>query len=324
MRDSLAWISELSPPRLWQRLRHYRMENPGLKLLALAIATLMFIISRQPMSDVRLIGVQLEFRGLQPGLEISGDTDQTVSVRLRGPRDVVRSILPNQIAVVADLSNKEPGDRVIQLKAEDVARPDSVQVLQIEPPTIRLRIEQTVRKRVRVEPELLGRVPDGFEIYSLGIEPSEVEIEGPQTQISQIATVTTESVQLTDRRESFRAAVDVDHGNHNVRVLTPGPIRLNIEIGEQRLTRVIRHVPVKWFNQPPRGRILTPEVDVELYGPRSLLESLRPEDLRVEIKTGNLPAEAHKVRPEVILPVEAKARLEVRSVTPPEVEFKRQ
>ncbi|MCW5968448.1 MAG: hypothetical protein KIT57_08030 [Blastocatellales bacterium] len=315
------WFGDLAPSRLWHRLLHRRIDNLGLKLLAVLIGTMLFVISRQPMSDVRLVGVQIEYRGLASGLEISGDINQTVSVRLRGPRDVVRGLLPNQIAVVANLSNKDPGDRVIQLRTSDVSLPDSIEVLQIDPGTIRLRIEQTTRRRVRVDPELMGEIPDGYEIYRVSIDPPEVEIEGPQSHISQVNAVTTESVQLTGRTSSFDTAVDVDHPEHSVRVRTPGPLRLSIEIGERRRSRTLHDLRVKWLDPPAGARLLDQAVSIDVFGPRSAVEALRPEDIRVEIRTAGLPAGVYSVEPEVILP--ANTPLEIRRVAPQVIRFKR-
>jgi hypothetical protein len=157
MRSRLSGVS-----RLVSHLRHYRIENKGLKLLALLVAFLLFAVSRPPTRDVLLVGVPLEFRGLAPGMEIGGDVAQTVSVRLRGPQDVVRSILPSQIAVTADLSDKEPGERVVQLKAADVSRPDRVEVLRIEPASIKLRIEPTTGKPSRSRRASWGKWPPGM------------------------------------------------------------------------------------------------------------------------------------------------------------------
>ncbi|HMY72495.1 MAG TPA: CdaR family protein, partial [Blastocatellia bacterium] len=142
---------QLSPSRLWRRVRHIHIEHKGLKLLALALAILLFAVSRQPLSDVKLFNVPLEYRGLGSNLEISGDVEQTVSVRVRGPRDLVRSLTPAQLSVVADLANKEPGERVVQLHSSDVSLPDNnIEVVQIEPASIRLLLEPKLRKRVRV------------------------------------------------------------------------------------------------------------------------------------------------------------------------------
>lgn len=306
----------------WHSIINYRIENPGLKLLAVLLATLLFAISRQPVSDVRLVGVQLEYRGLAQGLEISGgEVNQTVSVRLRGPRDLVRSVMPNQIAVVADMSNKEPGDRVIQLKTSDVSSPEGIEVLRVDPGTIRLRIEPTTRRQVRVEPDIVGDVRQGYELYHVGIDPQVVEIQGPESQVAEVKSVSTESVQLFDRTAPFRVSVDVDHPNHSIRVVTPGPISLSFEIGEIRTTRRV-DVPVRLANQAAGRKLSTAAVAIELFGPRSLVESIVPEQIRVEVQAPANPGD-DSVVPNVVLPPECKGRIEVKSLTPGEVRFRR-
>lgn len=307
----------------WQSIINHRIENPGLKLLALVLATLLFAISRQPISDVRLVGVQLEYRGLAQGLEISGgEVNETVSVRLRGPRDIVRNIMPNQIAVVADMSNKEPGDRVIQLKTRDVSAPEGIEVLQIDPGTIRLRLEPTTRKRVKVEPDVVGKVREGYEIYRVTIDPSFVEIQGPESQVAQVESVSTESIQLFERTSSFVVSVDVDHPNHAIRVVTPGLISLSFEIGEVRSRRTLS-VPVSLVGPDAGARVLTPAVMVELFGPRTLIDSLTPDRIRVEIQSSDATGNEGQAAPKVILPVEIRNKVEVTSLTPAEVRFRR-
>ena len=103
------------------------------------------------------------------------------SVRLRGPSDIVRGLTPNQVSVVANLNNlknREPGEHRIQLRSEDVSRPDNVQVQQIEPASIWLKLEKTVSRRVNIKPALTGQLAEGMEIYNLAVEPSKAEIEG--------------------------------------------------------------------------------------------------------------------------------------------------
>jgi YbbR domain-containing protein len=214
-------------------IRHMRIENIGLKLLAVGVATLLFAVSRQPTSDVRLEHVPLEFRGVPPGLEISGEVDQTVSVRLRGPRDVVRGLMPNQIAVVADISDKEPGDRIIQLKTSDVSKPPSLDVLRVDPASIRLTIEPSVRRSVPVKPEITGVLENRYQIREINIQPPMVEIEGPKSVVNATDSVRTESIDLDGKVSSFTARVGVDHENHSVRVVTPGPVKVEVRIDEK-------------------------------------------------------------------------------------------
>lgn len=213
-----------------QRVRNFLTENIGLKLLSLLLAILFFAISRQPMSEVTLVSVPLELHNLRQGLEISGDAVQTVSVRLRGPQDVVRNTMASQIGVIADLSSKEPGERVVQLKLSDVTVPENVEVLRIEPPSIRLLIEPTVQKQIPVEPHYIGTVVPGYKNTGFRADPAYIGIAGPQSHVNEITRAMTESIQLDGRRETFTTTVDVDLRDRFIRITTPGLIRIAVQI----------------------------------------------------------------------------------------------
>ncbi|MGH9800848.1 MAG: CdaR family protein, partial [Blastocatellia bacterium] len=239
----------LSPSRLRQRLRRLHIENKGLMLMSLLLAVALFVISRQPLSDVKLFNVPLEYRGQRPDVEISGEIAQTVSVRVHGPRDVVRSLTPTQLAVIADLSNKEAGERVIQLRPGDVSLPDNgIQVMQIEPASIRLMLEPKVKRRVSVEAQLIGQLADGLELYGSSADPSLIEIEGAESLVNKVNRLLTETVNLNGRNKSFQATVDVETPHSSLRVLTTAPITLSVEIGEHRIFKRFAAVPVQSQN----------------------------------------------------------------------------
>ena len=311
-------MNRLSPARLFHRLRHARVENKGLKALSLLLAILLFIVSRQPVIDLRLVGVPIEYRGLSPGVKIVGVAEQAVSVRLSGPRDIVRSLSPNQLLVIADLSGKEPGERVVQLKMDEGFLPDNVKVMQIEPASIRIKLEPNLTKRLRVEAQLSGKVAVGREIYGVELYPSEVEIEGPQSVVSKMERVLTEKVSLDGRAADFQRSVEVEIPQDS-RVKTSGRIELSAKIGEERLLRRFAATPVEWIDKSAAGSLLTKTVRLEVFGPKSLIESLRADDLRVEVKTAGLPPSVTSLTPQIQLP----ASIEIRNIIPREVKVKR-
>ena len=311
-------MNRLSPARLFHRLRHARVENKGLKALSLLLAILLFIVSRQPVIDLRLVGVPIEYRGLSPGVKIVGAAEQAVSVRLSGPRDIVRSLSPNQLLVIADLSGKEPGERVVQLKMDEGFLPDNVKVMQIEPASIRIKLEPNLTKRLRVEAQLSGKVAEGREIYGVELYPSDVEIEGPQSVVSKMERVLTEKVSLDGRDADFQTSVEVEIPQDS-RVKTSGRIEFSAKIGEERLLRRFAAAPVQWIDKSAAGSLLTKTVRLEVFGPKSLIESLRADDLRVEIKTAGLPPSVTSLTPQVQCP----ANIEIRNIIPREVRVKR-
>jgi YbbR domain-containing protein len=311
-------MNSLSPARFFHRLRHARVENKGLKALSLLLAVLLFIVSRQPTIDLRLVGVPIEYRGLSPGVKIVGATEQTVIVRLSGPRDIVRSLTPNQLLVIADLSGKEPGERVVQLKMDESFLPDNVKVMQLEPASIRIKLEPNLTKRLRVEAQLIGKVAEGREKYGEELYPKEVEIEGPQSVVSKMERVLTEKVSLDGRAADFQTSVEVEIPQDS-RVKTQGRIELSVKIGEERLLRRFAAAPVRWIDKGPTGLLLTKTVRLEVVGPKSAVESLREDDLRVEVKTASLPTGVTSLTPQVQLP----ANIEIRNIIPKEVKVKR-
>jgi YbbR domain-containing protein len=311
-------MNRLSPARLFHRLRHARVENKGLKALSLLLAILLFIVSRQPVIDLRLVGVPIEYRGLSPGVKIVGAAEQTVSVRLSGPRDIVRSLTPNQLLVIADLSGKEPGERVVQLKVDEGFMPDNVKVMQIEPASIRIKLEPNLTKRLRVDAQLSGKVVEGREIYGVELSPREVEIEGPQSVVNKMERVLTEKVSLDGRDADFQTSIEVEIPQDS-RIKTSGQIELSVKIGEERLLRSFAAAPVQWIDKGAAGWLLTKTVRLEVFGPKSVVESLRADDLRVEVETDGLPPSVTRLTPQIQLP----ANIEIRNIIPREVKVKR-
>jgi len=239
-------------------------------------------------------------------------------VRLSGPRDIVRSLTPNQLLVIADLSGKEPGERVVQLKMDEGFLPDNVKVMQIEPASIRIKLEPNLTKLLRVEAQLSGEVAEGREFYGVELYPREVEIEGPQSVVGKMERVLTEKVSLEGRDADFQTSVEFEIPQDS-RVKTSGRIKLSVKIGEERLLRRFANAPVRWIDKGAAGWLLTKTVQLEVVGPKSVVESLRADDLRVEVKTASLPPGVTSLTPLVQLP----ANIEIRNITPREVKVKR-
>ena len=306
------------PERLRQ-LGHAIIENKGLKLISLALAILLFIISRQPIAQVRFNGVPVEFRGVPAGMEIVNIDNPLVSVQLQGPRNLVMSLSSNQISVIANVTNKEPGERIAHLQSNDVTRPDHVAVMQISPPSIRLRLERTASRLVKVIPRTDEELPPGLEIYDIKITPPAIEIEGPANEVGKTLSLETETINLAGKTASYEAIADVETPPY-LRVKTREQIKLVIEIGERRESRIISGVPL-YFKTPggrnlAGGRRQVPRtLTVEVFGPHSIVQGLKAAEISgvIDAPPGN---QASSIVPEIVLPESVRGLLEVRSSTP--------
>ena len=105
--------------------------------LALAVAFWFFVSVREKVEVGYL--VPLAFEGFPTRLVIDGAPLEAVYVRLRGSRQAVESIDPQQLRVRVDLATARVGNNVIPLAAPLVVVPRGVSVIGISPPAVNLK-----------------------------------------------------------------------------------------------------------------------------------------------------------------------------------------
>ncbi|PYS87827.1 MAG: hypothetical protein DMF62_11195, partial [Acidobacteria bacterium] len=92
-----------------------------------------------------------------------------------------------------DLTSVLPGDRVVQLTPENVELqlPLGVRLDEITPSRMAVRLEAVEEKEVPVQIETVGRLPDGFEVYSQVANPPRVRVRGPQSLAKTLTEIST-------------------------------------------------------------------------------------------------------------------------------------
>ena len=211
----------------------------GLRMLALFAAILVWFFAsvgkRERLSE-KLIDAALSYnapRGL-----ILLDPVQTVKVRLRGPDRRIRNLAPFVVDVVVSLDRTEPGTVDVHLGPENVLRPEEVDVISVEPNTLRLRVDREGQRQLPVLPRIVGEPAAGAVPLSPRVVPETATIAGPQSLIANLASVTTSPISLDGHALSFSQTVPVVSPDPLVRVLEPTTVTVQIpmeapDTGEQ-------------------------------------------------------------------------------------------
>jgi len=105
--------------------------------LALAAAFWFFVAVREKVEVGYM--VPLAFERFPERLVIDGAPLEAVYVRLRGQREAVENIDPQQVRVRVDLAAARPGNNVVPLAAPMVVVPRGVKVAGISPPAVNLK-----------------------------------------------------------------------------------------------------------------------------------------------------------------------------------------
>jgi len=285
----MDWMSE-NLKSLKEYGRDYVLENTGLKLLALLITgVLWFSVASRPVSQMALNAVSIEFYNLSssPSLIVSKYDTLTARVYLEGPRDLLDSLRAGQFSVTADMSSVEPGVRVIPLSVDPSRLPASVKVKEIEPPSIRVTVERVIEKEVPIIPRFEGDPRTGYAVNDWQIIPETVKIGGAESQVRDITEVSTESIRLADRTESFSEQVAIDIGSPSLTIsddgIRKGKVMLTVNIGEVQKERVVDNIPVIVEDAPPRARAYPKLVKVTVYGASSVVDQISVSDVSVEV-----------------------------------------
>jgi YbbR domain-containing protein len=264
--------------------KDYILQNTGLKILALLITSVLWLSVASRLSQVTLNPVPIEFANLSNDLTLSKYDTLSVKIFLRGPKDVIDALRSSDLAVVADLQGVEPGVRVIPLRIDEKRLPSSIdaQSVDVEPRNIRVTIERVVEAELPVKPRIEGEVPQGYEIYHVAITPERIKVSAPASHIKDVTNVSTESVNVAGKTETFTQQVAIDTGSGNVNTIEDSQkVMLTVVIGEARKERLIDKIPVTYMNVP-QG--ILPQVKFAkavVTGPPSIIDSLTTADIEV-------------------------------------------
>ena len=208
-------------------LRH----NWHLKLISLALATALWAqVARTPTSETG-VSVPLEYQNIPPKTEIYGDATNRAEVRLRGPSSLLRAVSAQDVSLSIDMRNMAMGQqKVLPLTPDLVHAPFGVEVVRVNPARVRLTVEPTTGKTVRVLPILNGSPKPGFEVEETVFTPSMVDIEGPESHVRGVNTISTTPITLKDKTATFTATVDLDIQDPVVRVPKATSVRVEIRI----------------------------------------------------------------------------------------------
>jgi YbbR domain-containing protein len=269
---------------------YHPFRNPGLKVLSVALAVLLWLaISRDQLVE-RSLRVPLEYQNIPEGLEIVGDPPGTVDVRVRGASGALGRLEAGEVVAVLDLQGARPGARLFHLLTDQVRSPFGIQVAQISPPTVSLEFERTGQKAVPVKPRVEGEPAPGYVVAQVAAEPASVMVTGPESRLKRLAEATTEPVSVQDASRPVRDVVTVGVVDSALRLLEARTATVTVDVVPAPIERTIRDVPVEARNGPARATVsVTPAtVSVVVRGAREAVAGLTGRDLRVYVDLANL------------------------------------
>jgi YbbR domain-containing protein len=286
---------------LWP-FRHF-----GLKLLSVAVAILLWMVISGEETVERGLRVPLELQQFPAELELKTEPPSTVDVRLRGASGNLSRLSPADVVAVLDLRGARPGQRLFPLTPDQVRVPFGVEVVQVTPATVALVFETTASKQVPVIPGIEGKPAPGFVVGKWTVDPSAVDIVGPESSVKRATAALTEPISVTGSRDRVRATVTVGLLDPALRLKTSRSAVVEVQIVPAPLERTLRDVPIRLLNGAANLTVqsIPSMVDLTLRGSREGLAGLGVQDVTASVDLRGLGVGQY------VLPVHAESTREV-------------
>jgi YbbR domain-containing protein len=284
-------------------VRKVFLEDWAMKLIALAITLGLWLgVTVFTKQGSARFAVPLNIRPSDNSI-LTNSAVKDVTIRVSGDDQKIRDLSPSDIRISLDLADVDPGEKIITITPQSVSQnlPSGVRLEDIQPRGIPVKLEAAEQKDVSVQADVIGIPAKGFEIYNESANPQRVRVRGPASYIRELDLLPTEKIDVSGRNADFVAKqVPVKLSNENTTLSDP-VVDVSFHIGEKRIEKTLL-VPVSGTS----GKKAT----IVLYGPPTLLEGVKAENLRVELTKSDIGEET----PNLVLPDALKGNVEIRTV----------
>ena len=269
----------------------------GLKVLSVALASLLWLSVTRDAIVERSLRVPLEYQNIPETLEIVGEPPGTVDVRVRGASSILSRLEAGDVVAVLDLRAARPGERLFHLLTDEVRVPFGIEVAQVTPPTLSLAFERSGARVVPVVPSIQGEPAPGFVTGAVTSVPPTVEVTGPASRIAGLHQATTEPVSIDNARATVSDRVTIGVEDAALRLRTPQSALVTVAIRPASVDRAVEPVIIRARNLARRRRatIVPSSVSVVMRGAREAVAEVPSSGVEVYVDLTGLGPGRHTV-----------------------------
>jgi YbbR domain-containing protein len=204
------------------------------KLLALAAAFGIWLNVANEPELATIVSVPVEYSNFPKDLEISSDIVGTINVEARGPAGQLKSLQDARVAAVINFANvKAPGERTFTLTKAEVDLPSGIDLVRTIPAQLRFRFERRVTRMVPVNIPFSGKMPAGFSIAQMDIEPPQLRIGGPESHVLGAVKLTSDPFDLSNITGNTEQTLSVYAPESEVRILSEPRVKVKIRVARK-------------------------------------------------------------------------------------------
>ncbi|MDR1489777.1 MAG: hypothetical protein LBS65_04725, partial [Desulfovibrio sp.] len=260
------------------------------------------------------VEVRVDYRGLPQGLIVREGFVNRVNVRLRASAGMLRSISGRDYAFDMDLSGVRKGDNLLAINANNLPFHSGVEVMEISPSRIYLKVEGIDSKKIPVEAKIQGVMPDGLQA-AVSITPPEVVVSGASSILLPLNSIElplhigdSPKPGVTESKKILPVPVGVE----------VSPVEVNVAVNVSiKIRRTALTIPVEvQVSDAYEASVQPDKVNIVVSVQENMRDALK--EVRALVQAGNLPPGLHLASVQLVLP----QGVEAQTPEPPQVSLR--
>ena len=267
----------------WRRLRALMRNTPGLAVLSFLLAVVLWYFvtdtENPTLIDVYPSPISVEPVNVTEALAVANQLP-AVQVRISAPADRWERLTPANFKAVVDLNGFGARSQEVPVRVEvDGVR--GVRVIDVQPRTIVVNLEDLATRQVSVAARAVGSPPLGYQIGAVTPQTTSARVSGPESLVALIdqAVADVNVTGLTVNVQQNVVLKAVGTGGAEIRGvrLEPTNVPVNVEVIQ---TTIVRTVPlaVDVAGEPDPGyavsRVASSPSAIQVQGPIEILQQI--------------------------------------------------
>lgn len=253
-------------------LKGWLLDNLGIKLVALLLALLVYLNVYTDRPATLIVSFPIQIGDLADSLSLSGPVPSAVQAELRGTGKQLIRMRLMEPPVRISLAGVGAGRYERAITSADLPLPPDVEVQverMVSPRTVELEVDRKGSRRLPVAVRVEG-LPAGGVVWTgnLMVEPSFVEVTGPERALAALDSVRLDPVGLGGKRDTLVVEVGAD-ALPDWCAMEPEQVTVTVPLEPEATRRITLRV------EDPRGAsgyaVIPGRVTLTLSAPRSLL-----------------------------------------------------
>ena len=188
----------------------------------------------------------------------------------------------------------------MKIETVDIPVPFGVEVLEIRPNILNIKVQKMSKKIVPILPTIIGEVGGEFKLIKQKLIPSRIEVTGPRDIVSDLKTISTSAIDISSLKNSGElkvATVDIDP---RLSILSKESVFFHYEIRPRKANITLDRVRIRFLTS---AKSIAPKVR------RVSLDVLLPEGEDQTVKSSQVEVVADipdGARGKVMVPLKAK------------------